>query len=290
MSFPPQLIAVVAAVLADRYTHNQLDLLFLEAGAPGEKPEGAKPAKCEAWLRRIRDEMGDAAPAVLGLLLQEILEEDALTDEAARRLAMWSPASVDPRKARDEGRKRVLAALTKAGFTYLGNGQLARGGVAVASRQLSDLIKTRDLPALEAEFATLAVRAAGHPRDALSAAANIVEGVMGEMIAGMGLSPPANRTVNTLWTILKPAINADPAAMPDGDLKKIAGAMAAMVDGLQGLRDDKSRAHAMRPELARSYRIEPRHARLAVNASLALTVFLLEAWQAIEDRRSAGRA
>lgn len=112
---------------------------------------------------------------------------------------------------------------------------------------------------------------------------------MGEMVAALGLTPPANRTLNTLWTTLKPAVNADPAAMPDGDLKKIVGAMAAMIDGLQGLRDDKSRAHALRPALARSYRIEPRHARLAVNAALTFTVFLLEAWQAMELRKGGAK-
>jgi hypothetical protein len=110
------------------------------------------------------------------------------------------------------------------------------------------------------------------------------------MVSALQLTPPSNRTLSTLWTTVKPAINADPAAMPDPDLRKIAGAMAAMVEGLQGLRDDKSRAHAMRPELARAYRIEPRHARLAVNAALSLTVFLLEAWQAMEERKARATA
>jgi len=165
--------------------------------------------------------------------------------------------------------------LAKAGLAYVRGGYITRGGVQVAARQLHDLIRARSLPAIEAEFDTLAQRVAAHPRDALSAAANIVEAVLGEMVAAWGLTPPARRTLNTLWATVKPALNADPAAMPDPDLAKVAGAMAAMVDGLQGRRDDKSRAHALRPELARAYRIEPRHARLVVNAALALTVFLL---------------
>ncbi|MCB4825194.1 abortive infection family protein [Roseicella aerolata] len=286
MTIPLPLIAVVADVLAERYTHDRLNLLFLEAGAPGDVPEGNKRAKCETWLRRISAEAADNAPAILGRLLEDMLEEEIPTPEQVRRAAPWAKAEHDLRIARHEGRERVKAALTRAGFAYLGAGRMMQGSIQVASRQLADLIKTRDLPALEAEFATLASRAALHPRDALSAAANIVEGVLGEMVAALMLTPPTNRTLSTLWTTVKPAINADPAAMPDPDLKKIAGAMAAMVDGLQGLRDDKSRAHAMRPELARSYRIEPRHARLAVNAALAFTVFLLEAWQVMEERKA----
>jgi hypothetical protein len=288
---PAHLIATVSDVLADRFTHQELDTLFLEAGAPDDVPEGSKVVKCAAWLRRIRDENPADAVPILGKLLELVLDED-LPDPSgpATSSSVWRPsATMETLKERWHNRERLKAGLARAGLTYMGNGQFTHGGAQVASRQLADLIKARDLPAVEAEFETLARRAAEHPRDALSIAANIVEAVLGEMVRAFGLTPPSNRTLNTLWATVKPAINADPATMPDDDLKKIVGAMAAMVDGLQGLRDDKSRAHAMRPDLARAYRIEPRHARLAVNAALALTVFLLEAWQAREER-NAGRS
>jgi hypothetical protein len=287
MQLPSSLMATLAEVLADCFTHPRLNTIFAEAGAPGEVPEGSKHTKCEAWLRRIRAEAGDDAPAILGRLLEPLLEADLLTPDEIDAAPSWRVWDKDAERRKRSHVERVKVALAKAGLIYLGNGQMAFGGVQVASRQLADLIKARDLPAVEAEFEMLAKRAAEHPRDALSAAANIVEAVLGEMVAAYGLASPNNRTLNTLWATVKPAINADPAAMPDPDLKKVAGAMAAMVEGLQGLRDDKSRAHAMRPDLARSYRIEPRHARLAVNAALALTVFMLEAWQAKEERKTA---
>jgi hypothetical protein len=279
---PLHLVATVSEVLADRFTHQQLNTMFLEAGAPGDVPDGAKHVKCAAWLRRIREDTPAEAVSILGKLLELVMEEDTGSPSAAG--GSWMPSA----KERHQKRERLIAGLTRAGFTYLGGGKLTHGGAQVASRQLADLIKARDLPAVEAEFETLARRAAEHPRDALSIAANIVEAVLGEMVVAFGLTPPSNRTLNTLWSTVKPSINADPSTMPDDDLKKIVGAMAAMVDGLQGLRDDKSRAHAMRPALARSYKIEPRHARLAVNAALAFTVFLLEAWQA-KVERGAGR-
>jgi hypothetical protein len=285
MTLPLPLIAVVADVLAEEYTHQRLNLLFLEAGAPGDVPEGSKTTKCETWLRRIREEATGNATVILGKLIEETLERD--TSSSASPRAVWG-AGDDWRATQAKRQERLRTALARNGYAYLGNGRLAGADVQVAARQVADLIKSRDLPALEAEFTPLVARASEHPRDALSAAANIVEAVLGEMVAAFGLKPPTNRTLNTLWSTVKPAINADPAAMPDPELRKIAGAMAAMVEGLQGLRDDKSRAHAMRPELARSYKIEPRHARLAVNAALALTVFLLEAWQVIEERKRTG--
>lgn len=274
MTIPGPVLAVAVDVLTEAYTWPVLDREFTAAGAPGETPEGSsKAVRCMSWLRRVNAEAPDDALPLLGRLLHRFMEE-VLSDTQV--------------PLRADLRDRMNKALAGAGLAYVHGGHITRGGVHVGARQLHELIRGKNLAAIEAEFETLAHRAATHPRDALSAAANIVEAVLGEMIAAWGLTPPSNRSLNTLWTTVKPAINADPEAMPDPDLRKIVGAMAAMVDGLQGLRDDKSRAHAMRPELARSYRIEPRHARLAVNAALALTVFLLETWNVAKKRRAAG--
>lgn len=284
MTIPAPVMAVVVDVLTEAYSWSMLDIEFSGAGCPGDAPDGSsKAARCMAWLRRVNAHASEDALGILGRLLHRFMEE-VLPDEPIHN--PWSD-EVRPSlaEARDKLRARVTAVLSNSGLVYVRGGHITRGGAHVAARQLHDLIRGKNLPAIEAEFETLAQRASTGPRDALSAAANIVEAVLGEMVAAWGLTPPANRTLNTLWATVKPAINADPDTMPDPDLKKVVGAMAAMVDGLQGLRDDKSRAHAMRPELARSYRIEPRHARLSINAALALVVFLLEAWEA-RDRRA----
>ncbi len=281
---PSPVVAVAAEVLAQAYTWTELAGLFMEAGAPGESPQASnKRARAMEWMRRINHEMPSDALTVLGRLLHRFMEEVMPGEEGW--VADLSGFAPHPAENRNKLRDRMRMALASAGLAYGSGGHVTRGGMHIGARQLHDLIAGRDLPAIEAEFETLAHRAATHPRDALSAAANIVEAVLGELVAAWRLTPPAKRTLNTLWSTVKPALNLDPAKMGDPDLVKIAGAMAAMVDGLQGLRDDKSRAHAMRAELARAYRIEPRHARLAVNAALALTVFLVEAWHATDARK-----
>jgi hypothetical protein len=163
MTYPLALIVVVSEVLAEHYTHDRLNTFFIEAGAPGDVPEGSKRAKCEAWLRRINLEAAAQAPAILGRLLERMMEEDLPPPSAARPSASWGTITADPRVKRYEDRERVKAALAKAGFAYLGNGQMTQGGVQIAVRQLADLIRTRDLPALEAEFGSLASRAATGP-------------------------------------------------------------------------------------------------------------------------------
>jgi hypothetical protein len=278
MPLPSPVIAAVVDALSDAYTHARLDLIFAEAGASGEPPEGSKLSKYSTWIRRVVDLEPDNALAFLGRILHLFMEEELPSEDELRKQgvptdhAMWR---------RHEKRKRVERALQSSGLGYVRGGQVTRGGVQVAARQLEDLIKSRDIPALETEFQTLVERAASHPRDALSAAANILEALLGEMAeAWPGVTPPAKRTLTSLWSAMKQALKADPQNMPDPDLVKVVGAMATMVDGLQGLRDDKSRAHSLRPQVARSYKIEPRHARLVVNSALALTVFLLETWNA----------
>ena len=54
---PPQVITVVGDVLGSHYySHNRLNSLFSEAGAPGEPPEGNCVSKCQAWLKRCNEE------------------------------------------------------------------------------------------------------------------------------------------------------------------------------------------------------------------------------------------
>jgi hypothetical protein len=50
---PAPVIAVLAENLPNLETHAELDNLFLHADAPGDPPEGSKPVKTQAWLRRI---------------------------------------------------------------------------------------------------------------------------------------------------------------------------------------------------------------------------------------------
>ena len=75
---PAPVIAVLADNLPNIETHAGLDNLFLHADAPGDPPEGSKPVKTQAWLRRVNKESGNPL-AVLGKLIEcymEIPEQD----------------------------------------------------------------------------------------------------------------------------------------------------------------------------------------------------------------------
>ncbi|MDZ7830283.1 MAG: hypothetical protein U5L07_00870 [Desulfobacterales bacterium] len=72
-TIPAPVIAVMAEYMPKIETHAGLDNLFLYADAPGDPPEGSKPVKTQAWLRRINKE-NDNPLAVLGKLIESYME------------------------------------------------------------------------------------------------------------------------------------------------------------------------------------------------------------------------
>src|SRR3954451_2383458 len=74
VTIPVPVAATVADVLAVCYTHAALNLMFMEAGAPGDQPDGSKVTKCQDWLRRIRDDKPAEALPILGRLLERLME------------------------------------------------------------------------------------------------------------------------------------------------------------------------------------------------------------------------
>ena len=58
-AIPPSVIGTVSPILAEVYTHAQLNALFMAAGFPGDEPEGNKIEKTRKWLRRANGESAD---------------------------------------------------------------------------------------------------------------------------------------------------------------------------------------------------------------------------------------
>ena len=74
MLIPKKVLATVSNILADAFSHPQINDVFASAGAPGDPPGGNKNVKCRNWLRRINEEMPDRALEVFGNLAAELIE------------------------------------------------------------------------------------------------------------------------------------------------------------------------------------------------------------------------
>jgi hypothetical protein len=248
--------------LSDLYTHAGIDSLLSYSGAPGDPPQANKVVKAQEWLRRTNKDEGVDPMTVLGRVLEPFMDAEP---EDGR-------FGSDTLKAAKE---RMAPILERGGLRYLRGGIVAVGGVGVPSRTFEELIRNRSLVAVDEEFARALRNVETNPKEAVSAACNTLEAICKVYIADEGLEPPAKQDLQGVWGVVRKALAFDPSAVADRDLREILSGLLAVVSGIGALRTHASSAHGAGP---RSYRLEPRHARLAVHAAHTMGAFILESW------------
>lgn len=78
IKIPNSVIGAVSSVIAEHYhSHSKLEALFMEAGAPGEVPEGNCEKKCASWLKRCNADASVDPLTVLGSVIQEYMDQRA---------------------------------------------------------------------------------------------------------------------------------------------------------------------------------------------------------------------
>jgi len=263
---PAPIIAVLADNLPELETHASLDNLFLYADAPGDPPEGSKPVKTQAWLRRINKEAENPL-SVLGKLIEgyiEIPDQDEDND-------IFFDERPNPKK---EFKDKLLSIIDKCNLQYISGG-IVSDGRSAPSKSLSDLIKGRDIPSIEMEFTRALGNVNSEPREAVSAACNILESIFKIYISDEKLVAPKKQDIQGLWKVVREDLGFDPSQLEDNDLKKILSGIFSVVDGIGAFRTHASSAHGQGRKI---YKLKPRHARLAIHSAHTLTLFLLETW------------
>jgi hypothetical protein len=256
-------IAVVGHELGSHYyNHGQLNKLFMEHGAPADTPPGNCVTKCIDWLKRANADSDVDIMALLGGVL-EIFMEDQIR-----------PLHQDAKEWASR-RDRVCAILAKHGLTYHEGGQIVGGEVGAPTKSLATLIRDRDMNALEVEFKRAVQSVDSDPPAAVTAACAIVEAFCKVYIEDEQIEMPKEQTIKPLWKIVQKHLGLDPAAIQDDDISRILGGLASVVDGIGALRTHGGSAHGRGRT---TYRLEARHARLAVHSAHTLTMFALETW------------
>ncbi|WP_191602515.1 abortive infection family protein [Marinomonas algicola] len=264
---PAPIISVLSDHLPNLESHPRIDSLFMHADAPGEPPEGSKPVKVQDWVRRINNE-AEQPLKVLGLIIECYMELPDLEEVAQ---FMFRSVRTDPKK---EFKNKLEAVLTRCNLTYISGGVISDGSSA-PSRSLGDLIKGRDNPAIDAEFNRALANVNSEPREAVSAACNILESLFKIYISEESLNMPQKQDLQNLWKVVRHHLGFDPKLLQDDDLKKILTGVLSVVDGIGAFRTHASSAHG---EGAKIYNIKPRHARLAIHSSHTIALFVLETW------------
>jgi len=259
---PSAVIAVVAEQAANAETHATLDSLFMYAGASGEPPAGSKHAKALEWLRRVnRDESLDPLK-VIGKLIEGYME-----------------AVIDPANSFDtfvqERKEKIGRVLASCELQYVKGGRVV-GALATPSRTLEQLIREQDFASINYEFDRALNSVESSPREAVSAACNILESLFKTYIEEEQLEMPTKQDLQPVWSVVRKHIGLDPSRIEDRDIQEILSGIFAVVSGIGALRTHASSAHGSGK---RAYKLEPRHARLAVHAAHTLTLFVLESWE-----------
>ena len=164
---PSPVIAACSEIIPERETHASLDSLFLYAGAPGDPPEGSKPVKVQEWLRRINKDFSVDPIKILGRIIENYMEEPP---------PEGSPFDDFPPSTETEVQTKLRKALARYELQYVRGGCII-GSIGSPSRSLDDFIRDLDVPALDQEFTRALSNVEINPREAVSAASNILESV-----------------------------------------------------------------------------------------------------------------
>ncbi|MEX5690967.1 abortive infection family protein [Pseudomonas syringae] len=244
-----------------------MDSLFMYAEAPGDPPDGSKAVKALEWLRRINKECGDRSLSVIGRIIEKYMEP------ADPSTSFWQTEdAIEVQKTRV---KRIRDSLARAGFTYSSGGVLNRGQ-GIATKSLAELVKSRNIEVIDFEFDRALKNVTASPREAVSAACNILETVFKIYIEEhTHLSMPAKQDLQAVWKVVKIDLGLDASIVEERDLQEIISGIMATVNGIGALRTHGSTAHG---SVKRPYKLKPRHARLAVHAAHTIAAFVLETW------------
>jgi hypothetical protein len=264
---PAPIIAIIAEQLPIFETHAALDNLFLYADAPGEPPEGSKTVKTQTWLRRINKESDDPI-RILGKLIESYME---IPSPDEKEIDFFGEKISNPKF---DFKCKLSSMLDKYNLIYITGGIISDGSAA-PSRSLFELIKGRDIPSIDAEFIRAIANVNSEPREAVSAACNILESIFKVYIDDEGLVKPQKQDLQNVWKVVKEDLGFDPKLVQDDDLKKTLSGILSIVDGIGAFRTHASSAHG---EGRKMYKLKPRHARLAIHSAHTIALFVLETW------------
>ena len=261
---PAPIIAVVSELVSEYETHATLDSLFMHAGAPGDPPPESKHAKAMAWLRIANKDEETNPLEILGLIIEGYMEEEPNSDHD-----QWFE---EKQKKVD----RLRNALKKANLTYVQGGKIV-GAHSIPVINLEQHIRKRNIESINLEFDRAISNIEASPREAISAACNILESIFKVYIEENGIDMPKKKDIKPTWSVVRDSLNFNPSKVEDRDLKEILSGLAGVVGGVGALRTHASSAHGAGKNM---YKIAPRHARLAVHSAHTIALFVLESWEA----------
>ncbi|WP_063644923.1 abortive infection family protein [Aliivibrio fischeri] len=262
---PSSVVGAVASVIASHYfNHSKLNILFMEAGAPGEAPEGNCETKCAAWLKRCNDDPEIDALEVLGNVIQKYMEIEP-TKSLFEERNIETPVTI--------GQSRIMNALEKKQLTYQSNGYVVKLGSSVATKTLEDYLKKGDFKSIEVEFERAISNITSDPHASITAASAIIEAVLKYYIEHNSLIMPTRMNIGPLWKTVRDDLSLNADVQFSEDQNKILTGMTTIIDGVGAFRSHIGSAHGrgITPPT-----ISIHEARLAVNVAHCIVTYIMD--------------
>ena len=190
MKIPIPVIALVADVVSNRFTHSRIANFADAAGIINSYGDlsGNKLDMVRFWMKCANE---DSEPlAKLGVFIVELMEVDysGFRQEEAQ-------ASLE------KDRSRVRESLAKHGLTYLKDGKIVVTGVQAVSKTIENFIKTRDLSGVHAEFDRISANVEADPPAAVTASCALLESLFKAYISDEELEMPSDKSLGPLWKV-----------------------------------------------------------------------------------------
>ena len=260
-TIPWAVIASVKEIFSMRFSHNELNNIFLYTDAPWDIVEASKAKKIEYWLMTCNKE-ADEPLFFLGKILERYMDRDFEVDFFSEYVERYT-----------EEREKFRKMLAKYGLQYLSGGIVIPFDSSSSSFALKATLEEKSYSSLKIEVERALTQIETDPAGALTAASASIEAFCKIYLEQHNLPCPKDKTIKPLWAEVSKSLGLDPACLEDNDLKKILGGLNSICDGIGSLRTHAGFAHG-RGVLA--YKVEPRHARLAIFAAHTLILFALE--------------
>jgi Abortive infection C-terminus len=227
---PPALIGTTAPILDTHYTHAELNALFMQAGFPGDPPEGNKIQKCLSWMRRANGESPDPL-RLFGILIAELMDGEP----TQWRLEQYAKDG--------DAREKIQIVLGKEQMNYQRGGHIIGANLMGPSKTLSELLKADGLSAVEVEYQRAYATIGTDPGSAITASCAILEAVCKHYLETENVPLPSKQTIGPLWSEVAGHLGLSPAQMSDDDLKKILSGLFSIASGVGALRTHEGSAH-----------------------------------------------
>ena len=148
-------------------------------------------------------------------------------------------------------------------------------------------VATLDFDTVQIEIARALPNLDSDPEDAVTAACSLVEAVCRSILIELKLPLPPKKDIDGLIRAVQEPLGLSPgrSGLPaeiEADIRQTLSGLTSVAKGIGALRTHAGDAHGREKGFRR---IDPRIARLALNAASSLALFLIETWERQQHRR-----